>query len=106
MGGRQKAVRVTSVEMSANVFAKLLTVGTRIGADPRDSEDVRLHKFMLVMSTVMFLSAGLLWGLMYFAMGETAAGWVPFGYGLFSLLSLMIFALNGRFRFFRFSHSG
>jgi len=89
--------------MSASVIASMLSAGARIGADPRDSEDVRLHKSMLVMSTVMFLLAGLLWGLLYFALGETTAGWIPFGYGLFSLLSLIVFAVTGRYHFFRFS---
>src|SRR5262249_10224260 len=58
---------------------------------------------MLVLSTVMFIAAGLLWGLMYFALGETTPGWIPFGYGLFSLLSFIFFALTGSYRFFRFS---
>lgn len=89
--------------MRPSLIQNILSAGARIGADPRDSEDVRLHKSMLVMSTVMFLSAGLLWGLMYFALGETTAGWIPFSYGLFSLLSLIFFATNGRYRIFRFS---
>jgi guanylate cyclase len=58
---------------------------------------------MLVMSTVLFIAAGLLWGLMYFALGQTAAGWIPFGYGIVSLLSLIFFAVTGRYRFFSFS---
>jgi adenylate cyclase len=89
--------------MGASVIANFLTYAGRIGADPRDSEDVRLHKSMLVMSTVMFLVAGLLWGLMYFALGEVVAGAIPFGYGLFSLLSLILFAITGRYQLFRFS---
>ena len=80
-----------------------LDAGARLGADPRDSDDVRLRKSLLVMSTVMFLAAGLLWGLMYFALGETSAGWIPFGYGLVSLLSLSLFAATRRYQFFRFS---
>src|SRR5258708_32023456 len=75
----------------------------QIGREPHDGEDVRLRKSMLVMSTVLFIAAGLLWGLMYFALGQTAAGWIPFGYGIVSLLSLIFFAVTGRYRFFRFS---
>ena len=52
-------------------------IGARIGAHPGDSQDVRLRKSMLVMSTLMFIGAGLLWGLMYFALGEISAGWIP-----------------------------
>ena len=86
--------------MNTYRFSEFFSLVGRIGADPRDSDDVRLHKSMLVMSTVMFLIAGLLWGLMYFTLGETA-GWIPFGYGLFSLLSLIVFAVGmmlGRWR--------
>lgn len=89
--------------MFQDVVQRVLGAGARIGADPRDSDDVRLHKSMLVMGTVMFIGAGLLWGLLYFALGETAAGWIPFTYGLFSLLSLITFAVTGRYHSFRFS---
>src|SRR5260370_51074 len=70
--------------MIADIVRRVLDIGARIGAHPGDSEDVRLRKSMLVMSTVMFIGAGLLWVLMYFALGEISAGWIPFGYGLVS----------------------
>ena len=89
--------------MIADIVRRVLDIGARIGAHPGDSEDVRLRKSMLVMSTVMFIGAGLLWGLMYFALGEISAGWIPFGYGLVSLVSLLGFAATGRYQFFRFS---
>jgi adenylate cyclase len=73
-----------------------------IGARPNDSDDVRLRKSMMVMSSIMFIAAGLLWGLMYFALGETTAGWIPFGYAVFYLLSLIFFAATGSFPIFRF----
>jgi adenylate cyclase len=89
--------------MRPSVIQNALNLAAQIGADPRDSDDVRLHKSMLVMSTVMFIVAGLLWGVMYFVLGETATGWIPFAYGLFSTLSLIAFAVTGRYHFFRFS---
>jgi guanylate cyclase len=89
--------------MIHNIVQAALNATTGVGAKPQDSEDLRLQKSMLVMSTVMFLIAGLLWGLMYFALGEIRIAWIPFGYGLFSLLSLVIFAMTGRYHFFRFS---
>jgi guanylate cyclase len=89
--------------MIHNIVQAALNATTGVGAKAQDSEDLRLQKSMLVMSTVMFLIAGLLWGLMYFALGEIRTGWIPFGYGLFSLLSLVLFAMTGRYHFFRFS---
>jgi adenylate cyclase len=92
--------------LNSNVIRRALDFGARIGARPQDSDDVRLRKSMLALSTAMFIAAGLLWGLLYFALGETTAGWIPFGYGLFSLLSLIFFAASGSYRFFRFSQLG
>jgi hypothetical protein len=60
--------------MTVSSIRNVLTFAAQIGADARESDDVRLHKSMLVMSTMMFFAAGLLWGLMYFALGETATG--------------------------------
>lgn len=89
--------------MKPGLMQAVLRRAARVGADPLDGEDVRLHKSMLVLSTTMFLMAGLLWGLMYFGLGEIGAGWIPFGYGLVSLLSLIAFAATRRYHFFRFS---
>lgn len=89
--------------MSLSAIQNALSLAAHVGADPRDSEDVRLRKSMLVMSTVMFIAAGLLWGLMYFALGEVLAGWIPFGYGIVSTLSFILFAFTGRYQVFRFS---
>jgi adenylate cyclase len=89
--------------MTRDIVPVILSALERIGADPDDGEDVRLRKSMLVFSTIMFLFAGFLWGLMYFVLHETAAGWIPFGYGIVSSISLIWFALTRRYHFFRFS---
>ena len=89
--------------MIPKIVHAVLNATSGIGARPQDSEDLRLQKSMLVMSTIMFLAAGLLWGLMYFALGEVRSSWIPLGYSLFSLVSLVIFAMTGRYHFFRFS---
>jgi len=51
----------------------------------------------------MFLTAGALWGLIYFAYGQTFASLIPLCYAIISLLSLIVFAVTHRYRFFRFS---
>jgi guanylate cyclase len=89
--------------MKPGLVQTMLRLAGRVGADPADGDDVRLRKSMLVMSTVMFIVAGLAWALMYFALGEIVAGWIPFGYSLVSLASLIAFALTRRYHFFRFS---
>jgi guanylate cyclase len=75
----------------------------RIGFDPGDSDDVRLQKSSLVLGSLMFIIAGALWGTLYFAFGEWTAGAIPFGYAVFSSLSLVVFHLTRRYRPFVFS---
>ncbi|HEY4688160.1 MAG TPA: adenylate/guanylate cyclase domain-containing protein [Anaerolineae bacterium] len=82
---------------------KFLSAIARVGADPTDSDDVRLHKAMLVGGSVMFILAGASWGVLYILSGEPLAGSIPLSYSVISLLSVILFALTRRYRFFRFS---
>jgi guanylate cyclase len=75
----------------------------RIGADPADDDEVRLRKAFLVSGSFMFILAGAVWGVAYIALGELLAGSIPLGYAIVSLLSVAVFALTRRYRFFRFS---
>lgn len=80
---------------------KTLTSG--VGADPRDSPDLQLQKSILVAGTAMFLAAGAIWGIMYFALGEWIAGAIPFSYAVVSLISLFAFAQSRNYSMFRFT---
>jgi guanylate cyclase len=82
---------------------KILALSFRIGAHPDDSEAIRLKKALLVSGSLMFIAAGLLWGLAYIWLGEPLAGAIPFSYGVFSSLSIAYFAVTRRFALFRFS---
>jgi guanylate cyclase len=75
----------------------------RIGADSRDDDDVRLQKALLVGGSFMFILAGAVWGIAYIAFGELAAGLIPLSYAVVSALSVALFAITRRYRFFRFS---
>jgi len=74
-----------------------------IGAAPNDSDNVRLQKSSLVLGSIMFIFAGVLWGIMYFMFGQPIAGLIPFSYAIVSFLSLVVFHLTHRYRFFVFS---
>jgi hypothetical protein len=63
---------------------RILAFSFNVGADPDDSEDLRLNKAMLVSASFMFIAAGLLWGLAYFLLSEPLAGTIPLSYGIFS----------------------
>ena len=89
--------------MIRDVFSRTFSLISRIGADPNDSDDVRLQKALLATGAIMFILAGALWGMMYIAFGEPLAGSIPLSYAAISLLSVLLFSLTHRYRFFRFS---
>ncbi|HEX3300406.1 MAG TPA: adenylate/guanylate cyclase domain-containing protein [Actinomycetota bacterium] len=69
---------------------------TRIGADPRDDEDLRQKKSLLVLLAVLVLPVSIIWGTCYLAFGSPV-GIIPFVYFAVSLGSLLIFTRTKRF---------
>jgi len=65
----------------------------RIGADPRDDEDLRQKKSLLVALAVSILPVSIVWGTCYLAFGSLV-GIIPFVYFAVSLGSLLLFARN------------
>ncbi|MBK5285968.1 MAG: hypothetical protein JJE25_11260, partial [Bacteroidia bacterium] len=86
-----------------NPLSKLFTAVTLIGTRQGDSEDLRLQKSLLVICSFPFMIAGIAWGIMYMMFGEKLAGAIPLSYSVFSLFSIIYFALTGHFSIFRFS---
>jgi len=74
-----------------------------VGVDPADTSELRLQKYILVRSSLMFIAAGILWGGAYFLLGEPLAGWIPLGYSCVSFISLVLFCLTRKERLFRTS---
>ncbi len=75
----------------------------RIGADPSDSDDARLEKSLLVLSSLMMACMGVGWGVVYAALGAPLAAAIPLAYAVFSFTSLAIFSRTRRYDFFRTS---
>ncbi|HYY09282.1 MAG TPA: adenylate/guanylate cyclase domain-containing protein, partial [Actinomycetota bacterium] len=69
----------------------------RIGADPRDDDDLRQKKALLVLLAILVLPVSVAWGSLYLGFGSPA-GIVPFIYFAVSVGSLLIFARTGNFR--------
>src|SRR6266540_3226980 len=69
----------------------------RIGADPRDDEELRQRKSLLVLIAVLILPVSLVWGSLYLAFGSPV-GIVPYIYFAVSLGSLVIFARTRNFQ--------
>ena len=70
-------------------------IGT-IGADPRDDDDLRQKKSLLVLLAVLILPVSLVWGSSYLAFGSLL-GILPFIYFSISVASLVFFAKTKRF---------
>jgi guanylate cyclase len=82
-----------------SLFASLAAVG----ADPQDSDDERLRKSLFMLGALMFVLAGVLWGVLYTLLGEVLAGVIPLSYAVFSAASIVIFGLTRRYAAFRFA---
>ena len=63
----------------------------RIGADPRDDDDARASKALLVLISVLILPIALLWAVLYLAFGSPV-GWVPLVYFAILLASIVVFS--------------
>jgi adenylate cyclase len=86
-----------------SLLERALRLAVNIGSGLDDSEDLRLQKSSLVLGSFMFIIAGALWGILYFVLGQTIAGWIPFSYAIVSFLSMIVFHATRRFQFFLMS---
>jgi guanylate cyclase len=79
-------------------IAKVPALVGRIGADPRDDEEVRRKKALLVLLAVLIAPVSVVWGILYLALGS-AVGVAPLVYFTISVTSLVVFARTKSFRF-------
>jgi adenylate cyclase len=74
---------------------------TDIGILPSDSEDARLRKSVLTLSTVLMATLASAWVGTYAALGLWLSAAIPFAYQLASGVSMLTFARTRRYRLFR-----
>ena len=72
-----------------------------LGADLADSPDRRAQKTLLAGVVVSVLPAGILWGAMYWALGERTAALFPWSYTIVSIALIALFARNRSYSFLR-----
>jgi guanylate cyclase len=82
------------IGIQLNRFAQLTAL-------PGDTQAEALQKSSLLLASIMFIPAGLIWGSIYLWFGEWRAGLIPLGYSLFSLFSLVYFTFTRRFNVYR-----
>ena len=81
----------------------LFELAGRVGAHPDDSDEIRLTKTLLVLSTVSMASLAWIWGAIYVLYDEMLSASIPWGYAVLSYISTALFAVIRRYRLFRFS---
>ena len=81
--------------------APLLDRALSIGADSRDSADERFQKRLLVGVALVILPVAILWGCLYWFVGEHEVALTPWGYAAGSAASLVVFARTRNFAFLR-----
>jgi adenylate cyclase len=74
---------------------------TNLGRSPSDSEELRLRKAVLVLSSSLMATLACIWVVTYAALGLWVSAAIPFVYQLASAASLYAFARTRRFRLFR-----
>lgn len=84
---------MTTTTTRTGFVEALLERTARVGADPRDDEEQRLRKALLVLIVVLVLPIALVWGALYLALGAPV-GYIPFVYAAVSAGSLALFAVN------------
>src|SRR5687767_11676854 len=89
--------RLRSPVMTAVLLDRLLS----IGSDPRDTADERFRKRLLVGVAVVILPVAVLWGCLYWVIGEHAVALTPWAYAAGSTISLAVFARTRNFAFLR-----
>jgi len=76
---------------------RLLARLALIGADPRDDEETRLRKALLVLISLLILPVSLVWGGLYLSFGSPV-GWIPLIYFAVLVGAIALFAYNHNFR--------
>jgi adenylate cyclase len=72
-----------------------------IGVLPSDSEELRVRKAVLVLSSALMASLAFVWVATYALLGLWVPAAIPFAYQVASVISIYVFARTRRYRLFR-----
>jgi class 3 adenylate cyclase len=82
-------------------FGGLLVRLADIGALPSDSDELRVRKAVLVLSSTLMASLAFIWVVTYSVLGLWVSAAIPLAYQLASATSIYTFARTRRYRLFR-----
>ena len=94
---------VTSAVSRLGPITAVQTVVERIGQSDDDSDEVRLHKRVLVAGALMGIPVGIVWSAIYLSFDEPLAATIPVAYSLVSIAAVVHFGLTKRYYLFRVS---
>ncbi len=80
---------------------RLLAFFTDVGAEPDDSDDIRIQKGILVAVSSVVGALAVVWGGLYLFLGEPLAGAIPLTYSAASFTSLAVFSKTKRYGFYK-----
>jgi adenylate cyclase len=72
-------------------MSRVIAYMARIGADPRDDDDTRAGKALLVLISVLILPVSLVWAGLYLGFGSPV-GWVPLVYSAVLVAAILVFS--------------
>ncbi len=78
------------------VLGRLLSIGAADG----DDEDTTLRKVLLLVAALTIAALAVLWGLLYWMAGATAAAMIPWAYTAISVAGIAVFAVTRRYDWF------
>ena len=82
---------------------KLFIRGGQLENTLEITKEERLHNFILTYFCLSTELAGFIWGYIYWLGGSFLPGCNPMGYGIFSVLNLLIFLWTKNVKIFRFT---
>jgi adenylate cyclase len=95
--GRASTVScMREVSVIRRISDRMLARLSQIGADPRDDDDTRAGKALLVLISVLILPVALLWAALYLGFGSPV-GWVPLAYFVTLLAAIAVFSHTRNF---------
>lgn len=68
-----------------------------------DNGESHLEQVILVKTSLLICVAAIIWGVIYIAVGEVQAGFIPLSYTVLSILSLLLLRISKIFRFYQFT---
>ena len=100
--GRDEEPDTRRFGWASAVFAKLVALAGRVGADPLESSDAALQRLVMVLLAVGTLPMTILWSVIYLAAGAPLAAAAPAVYSVATPINTALFAWTRNLSLYRF----